>query len=105
MCDGLKEDIEVLCQLNPNDVPKYWGPSFWNTVTQDKRTPCQRRYDQMVVHAEDFIDDKDDPTGGAVLYYAGAKPYWADPDMIPESIKKIGSHTFGQSRWLGKDLR
>ncbi len=105
MCDGQLESIEVLCQLHPNDMATYWGPSWWDKLWKDDRTPCQRRWDRMLEYAEDFINDTDDPTGGAVLYYAGPPPYWAKPDMVPSSIRRIGNHTFGQSRWLGEDIR
>lgn len=111
MCDGQLESIEVLCRLHPKDMAKYWGPSWWDKLWKDKRTPCERRWDQMHEYAEDFINDTDDPTAGAVLYYAGRKPYWATGgnsghgDMVPDSIRRIGNHTFGQSRWLGRDIR
>jgi hypothetical protein len=45
-----------------------------------------------------------------VLYYTGITPYWAKGgktgygDLVPDSIQKIGSHTFGQSQFLARDI-
>jgi spore germination cell wall hydrolase CwlJ-like protein len=110
MCDGHLEDIELTCRIHPRDMATYWGPSWWDRLRGDKRTPCQHRWYAMQDLAEDLIDDDYDPTNGAVLYYAGKKPYWAKGgetghgDLVPDSIQKIGNHTFGQSRLLGRDI-
>lgn len=62
-----------------------------------------RKYSRL---AADFIKNPGcDPTGGANHYWAVTMrdPYWK-ADLDPASIKKIGSHWFGWSRYMGNDV-
>src|SRR5690606_33707056 len=91
MCDGLPEQPHVVCELHPRDTVRVWGADF----------PCARRWAAYYELARRFMV-ADDTTRGAVLYYTGRKPYWADSDML-EPIT-IGSHVFGCSRYRGSDV-
>ena len=68
--------------------------------------------------AKAFMNETNDPTGGAVLYYTGQEPHWAKSrteiwgnkkvkfpqgDFKPGTVKQIGSHVFGCSLFQGSD--
>jgi hypothetical protein len=56
----------------------------------------QRRWLRYLMHAAWwlYVDPGKDPTSGALFYFTGPKPYWYE-HLDENSIKKIGSHTFG----------
>lgn len=91
MCDGLPEQPRIVCNMHPRDTTRAWGNDF----------PCARRWAAYYQLARQFLVGSD-TTNGAVLYYTGQKPYWADSDMI--SPVRIGSHIFGCSRYRGSDV-
>ena len=94
MCDGKAEHIQTLC-AQPNTVmSQYWLGK------------CDERWEGVVKIAEQILTETNDPTGGAVLYYAASldkAPYWADVDMKPGTVHRIGSHIFSCSLHRGKD--
>lgn len=94
MCDGKAERLETLC-AQPNVVmSQYWLGK------------CDERWEVVVSIAKQILAETDDPTGGAVLYYAASmdqKPKWAASDMKRGTIRNIGSHIFACSNWRGKD--
>ena len=97
MCDGRPETISLLCKIEARavEIKQHWGG-----------VGCQRRWGAYLAFTVfyQFIGRfLYDPTDGAVMYYAGMRPYWYG-DLTPESVRKIGSNTFGQSRYLGRDL-
>ena len=98
MCDGKAEHIQTLC-AQPNAVMKqYW---------LDK---CDERWEVVVNIAKQILAETNDPTGGAVLYYAasldaaGKTPYWKEKDMKRGTIRQIGSTVFACSNHRGKDV-
>lgn len=95
MCDGRAENIQLLCGQHPNETKLYW------------QSRCENRWEAMVKAAEYLITTTEDPTGGAVLYYAasmGTAPYWAQSDMKRGTIRTIGSHVFARSNYRGSDV-
>lgn len=88
MCDQYPEDIELLCQLRPLDLEKYWGENA-----------CQKRWDAYYAFAVEYLTSGQDNTDNANMYYAVwmGRPYWYR-DLIRGSIVRRGSHMFGRSR-------
>lgn len=107
MCDGKVEDRYELCRNSAGKLTPYW------------QYKCDARWEQVTVFAKAFMTETKDPTSGAVLYYTGKKPHWAksrteiwgdkkvhlkNGDFKPDTVKEIGSHTFGCSITRGKDV-
>lgn len=95
-CDGQPDYPERLCELHPVDTAKR-GPMY-----------CLRRWVHSLSLAALmlYVYRGSDPTEGAVLYYSNLvpkPPYWV-VDFVEGSVKKIGFHTFGQSKWIGRDV-
>ena len=115
MCDGKAEHIQTLC-AQPNTVmSQYWLGK------------CDERWEVVVKIAKQILTETNDPTGGAVLYYAASldkAPYWTQKrieqrkglhgkmiavvlqngDFIPGTIKRLGNHVFGCSHFAGNDV-
>jgi spore germination cell wall hydrolase CwlJ-like protein len=93
VCDGEAEHPQKLCELHPKYTSDN-GPFF-----------CERRWVEMYFRAVVYrtLGTSGDPTCGATLYYTGKAPYWVG-DFVPGTVQKIGSHTFGQSRFVGRDV-
>ena len=92
-CDGEEETPRRLCELRPRDA------------AQMGFLGCERRWVRYLALAAWwlYVSPGSDPTNGAVLYYTGDTPYWA-VDFVDGSMREIGNHTFGQSKWLGRDV-
>jgi hypothetical protein len=92
-CDGKPEATQLLCGNRTDD--------FWQSL-------CQNRYKKILEVVTKVMNEKVDPTKGAVLYYAvwlketGKAPKWATTDMI--KAKKIGEHFVGCSRHRGRKM-
>jgi len=114
MCDGKPEDRYELCRAADGTLSNYW------------RFRCDMRWEEVTMVAKAVMAETNDPTGGAVLYYATwmkPKPHWARPrtekrkrkngtsyklelpygDFAEEPIE-IGNHYFGCSRYAGSDV-
>jgi hypothetical protein len=93
VCDGVPEHPSTLCALHPKYTSAH-GPFF-----------CEVRWVGMWLRAffHHTFGGGADPTCGAVLYYTGKAPYWVT-DFKEGTVKKIGSHTFGQSKYVGRDV-
>ena len=94
MCDGKAERIQTLCAQPNSIMTQYWLGK------------CDERWEVVVTIAKQILAETDDPTGGAVLYYAASmdkKPDWAASDMKRGTIRKVGSHVFACSKWRGSD--
>jgi len=92
-CDGQVETPTRLCELHPKDTAMWLGP-----------LGCERRWlIYLALSAYWYYLPGDDPTEGATLYFVGKKPYWFS-DLVVESVRRIGSHTYGRSKWIGRDL-
>lgn len=87
-CDGEIEMPERLCELRPRDTARLGAFG------------CQRRWLEFLAEAAWYlyVYRGNDITGGADHYFTGPKPYWYS-DLIPCTVKRIGSHTFGQAEW------
>ena len=84
MCDGKPEDRYELCRNESGKLTSYW------------RHKCDMRWEQVTMIAKAVMSETNDPTGGAVLYYAtwmNPAPKWALSDMW--NTRVIGSHKFG----------
>ena len=84
MCDGKPEDRYELCRNESGKLTSYW------------RHKCDMRWEQVTMIAKAVMSETNDPTGGAVLYYAtwmNPAPKWASSDMW--NTRVIGSHKFG----------
>ena len=95
MCDGRAEDIQILCGQHPADKKDYW------------ETLCKNRWQKVVAIAKRVINEENDPTGGATLYYAvsmNIAPYWAVSDMKHGTVQIIGGHVFACSVNRGRDV-
>lgn len=95
MCDGKVEHTKTLCTKPDSLMKQYW------------LNDCDQKWEAAVEIAEQILTEpeSDDPTGGAVLYYAASMPqapYWADTDMKSGTVHQIGSHIFGCSNFRGK---
>jgi spore germination cell wall hydrolase CwlJ-like protein len=89
MCDQYPEDIEVLCQLRPNEMLRHWGEDG-----------CNNRFKSYQAFAKQYLLNGQDNTGKADMYYAASMkraPYW-HVDLVARSKRLIGSHWFAQSR-------
>lgn len=89
MCDEYPEDVEVLCQLRPEEMLRYWGEAG-----------CKNRFAAYHAFAKAYLENGTDNTGRATMYYAASMkkaPYW-HVDLIKSSKRRIGSHWFAQSR-------
>ncbi|MEK7462022.1 MAG: DUF5715 family protein [Patescibacteria group bacterium] len=116
MCDGKQEDIYEPCKTPNPLMTRYW------------LNKCAERWEVVVNIAKQVLAEPEtnDPTGGAVLYYAASMPKapaWsmrrvetrrredgskyqialANGDLKTGTIKQIGSHIFGCSIFRGKD--
>ena len=85
-CDGEVEMPQVLCRIHKR--PAEFCTKRW------------RKYYRLVMWWL-YVDKGTDPTEGGVLYFTGKEPYWVK-DM--ETKEKIGSHWFGRSKYLGRDI-
>lgn len=69
---------------------------------------CLDRWLRYSKVAADFLEDPGkDLTGGANHYWARTMkvdPYWVKTDIVTETIRTIGSHKFGWSRYRGEDV-
>ena len=110
MCDGKPEDRYELCRTASGKLSNYW------------RFRCDMRWEEVTMVAKAVMAETNDPTGGAVLYYATwmkPKPHWArsrvERRADGSSIRlthgdfaskpaKIGNHYFGCSRYAGSDV-
>lgn len=92
-CDGEIELPYRLCQLHPRD-----------TAILGQYT-CGVRWNLYMAYAawRLYVSAGNDPTNGATHYFVGRQPYWYT-DLEESSIQKIGSHTFGRSKWIGRDI-
>jgi spore germination cell wall hydrolase CwlJ-like protein len=94
MCDGKPEDRYELCRTKSGDLTSYW------------RHKCDMRWEQVTMIAKAVMSETDDPTNGAVLYYAAwlpKAPDWA-VDMKTNTILAIGNHIFACSTKRGDDV-
>ena len=94
-CDGETEQPSTLCELHPKYTSAN-GPLF-----------CERRWVAMLYRAFTYrtFGTGGDPTCGAVLYYTGKDPYWVTDFKDKDgTVNKIGSHTFAQSKYVGRDV-
>jgi len=94
MCDGKPEDRYELCRTESGELTSYW------------RHKCDMRWEKVTMIAKAVMSETNDPTGGAVLYYAAwmkAAPKWAI-DMKRGTVNTIGSHVFGCSTKQGDDV-
>lgn len=87
-CDGEAELPRRLCELHPRDTAAFG----W--------LGCERRWLRYLAAGAWmlYVDRGPDETAGADHYFTGPRPYWYD-DLIPCTVRKIGSHTFGKARW------
>ncbi|MEY2665734.1 MAG: hypothetical protein RLZZ480_839 [Candidatus Parcubacteria bacterium] len=110
MCDGKVEDRYELCRNESGKLTSYW------------RFKCDMRWEQVTMIAKAVMSETEDPTGGAVLYYATwmkPAPPWAKPRVekwsngsivilpfgdFAHQPKKIGNHFFGCSKFAGSDV-
>jgi hypothetical protein len=115
MCDGKAEKVQILCARPNSIMTQYW------------RGKCDERWEVVVNIAKQILTETNDPTGGAVLYYAASMkeaPRWARKrverrelpsgetmevelqhgDLKTGTIKQIGSHIFGCSNFRGSDV-
>lgn len=89
MCDQYPEDIQLLCQLRPLDLQKYWGENA-----------CENRWRTYLAFAERYLINPRDNTSRAVMYYAASMrkpPYW-HVDLEKNSKIQLGSHIFARSK-------
>ncbi len=94
MCDGKPEDRYELCRTESGKLTSYW------------RHKCDMRWEQVTMIAKAVMSETNDPTDGAVLYYAAWMPKAPDwvVDMKRGTINTIGSHVFACSTKAGRGV-
>lgn len=88
-CDQYPEDKELLCQLRPDDLARHWGENA-----------CVKRWETYTALAKKFLQNRQDNTGKALMYYAAwmrKPPYW-HIDLVKDSRVQRGSHLFFRSK-------
>ncbi len=101
---GVKKNRKAGCQFSfacdkQDLMPKYLKTLRPKDVKQLGFLGYQRRWLKYLFFSFTwlYINKGKDPTDGAMFYFTGKKPYWYTA-LDPNSIKKIGSHTFGKMK-------